>query len=916
GPGGTLTHPARPPAAKAIPAAKRVSEVTSARTANAKVWRLADGRTQSEISGAPVHYRDSNGRWQDVDTRITRSRDAGYPYVSAENSFDSRFGDRTDRLVRYDLGGRSVTVGVDGAGRVVTPKVSGSGISYPDVFGSADVAYDVTATALKEKIVLDRAPTGPATFSFRLSLDGVTAAQQADGSIAFRAADADGRPLFYLPKPFMYYSAANPGSATGTGHSTKVTQTIGGAGRDLRLTVTADEAWLRDPQRRYPVVIDPTIKVQPQVGDAQDAMVNSYEPNTNYDTNWKLSVGTNPIDAAANATFRSLVKFPLTEVPAGTRLDSAQLKLYFDQNMLNTFDDVEMDVSAHRATVPWAESSVTWNTVRNAVGEIGTNTEQIDDVDPGKTAVTGAWGAGVAAGALGGTYRANSGPTTGDTYTWVPRVTEPGRYRVEVHYVPGSDRAANAPYTVHHAAGTTSAAVNQTTGSGNGNWVSIGNFTFNAGTTHKVVLGDVANKTVVADGVRLVKEATDHRGKKQNHAWHTFSVRSTVQDWLDGRQTNNGFILKTPVETDVRSGVRYEGAENAYGGEVDTFPTLLLTWGKPGVTLQMPTTIRSTGAELAWSEYTDPSPGSTTGDDILEYQVHRSTAQSFIPSDRTLVAPVRNDRTSYSDTSGTPTPANNPGEFGPPSYYMIVVKTRSGELIPSPTEQVQLPKAGHIVRVLQGNSTDTTLTSKDPNNGHDVLDGGGLVQIGNNGSKYGTSRAVVKWPSMTGLPAGTKVLRATASLWGAYSEGGTGARFQVHGLTRDFDETTGTWNRASSAAAWTTPGGDYNGAATSYVDNIGTDPRWQNWDTTALVQGWVNNAGTNKGVLFRLANESTPTQRVLFTSGEVPDIRQRPRLEVIYTAPATENTYHAPTVPSRMIPGDEYTSPVTQMRAK
>ncbi|MEV6630256.1 DNRLRE domain-containing protein [Actinoplanes sp. NPDC051470] len=903
GPGSTLAHPAQAPAAKAIPAVKRVAEVVSARTANTKVWRLADGRTQAEVGASPVHYRDGNGRWQEIDTRIGRSNAAGYPYASVRNTFTGRFGDRTDRLVRYDLGGRSIGVGVDAAPRSVTPKVSGSAITYPDVFGPADVAYDVTSSSLKEKIVLDRAPTGAATYTFRLSLDGVTAARQADGSVAFEADDADGRPLFYLPKPFMYDSGAGAASATGSGHSTKVTQTLSGTGRELKLTVTADQAWLRDPKRRYPVVIDPTIKVQPQVGSAQDGMVNSYEPATNYDTNWRLSVGTNPLDAGGTATFRSLVKFPLTEVPTGTRLDSAELKLYFDQNMLNSYDDVEMDVEAHRATVPWAENSVTWNTVKNAVGELGANTEQVDNSDLTKVAAAGEWSSVTASTALGGSYRANSGSKTGDTFTWVPRVTEAGAYEAFVHYVPGSDRATNAPYTVYHAGGTTPKTVNQTTGSGSGNWVSIGTYNFNAGTTHKIVLGDVANKTVVADGVRLVKNGTAHRGKKQNHAWHSFSVRNIAQGWVDAPSTNNGFIMKTPDETKVLSGVRYEGAENAFGGEVDTFPTLLLTWGKPGVTLQMPTTIRSTGAELAWSAY--------AGDDLLEYQVHRSTSQSFIPTDRTLVAPVRADRTTYSDTSGTPTPANNATEFGPPSYYMIVVKTRSGELIPSPAEQVQLPKAGHIVRVLQGNSTDTTLTSLEPTTGHDVLDGGGLVQIGNNGSKFGTSRTVVKWPSMTGLPAGTKVLKATASMWGAYSEGGTGARFQMHGLTRDFDEATGSWDRASSAAAWTTKGGDYTAGAASYVDNIGTDPRWQNWDATSLTQGWVNNASTNKGVLFRLANETSPTQRVLFTAGEVPDIRQRPRLEVIYTAPATENTYYAPTVPSRMIPGDEYTAPVT-----
>ncbi|MEJ3749690.1 DNRLRE domain-containing protein [Actinomycetes bacterium KLBMP 9797] len=909
GPGSVLPHPARLPAGEAIPAARRLREETGARTANAKTYRLADGRSQTEVGSHPVHYRDANGRWQDIDTRVRASDQTGWPYTVESNAYRSAFGDRTDRLARFDLSGRSVTVGVDGAPRAIAPKVSGSSVRYPGAFPEADVVYDVTPTLLKEKIVLERPPSGAATYTFRLALDGVTAAAQRDGSIAFRGANGD-TPLFYLPKPFMYDSAASRSSATGSGWSGKVTQTLSGTRGEVRLTISADAAWLRSPDRRYPVVIDPTIKVQPQVGQAQDGMVNSYEPGTNYDSLWRLSVGTNQVDTTT-ATFRSLVKFPLTEVPAGTKLDAAQLRLYFDQTMVNEHDKDAVPIQAHRVTGAWSENTVTWNSINAALGEIGTNTEQVDNADSGKTAATGEWPSANSTAALGGAYRTNSGAATGDAFTWVPRVTEAGSYDVQVHYVPAADRATAAPYTIHHSGGTTVKTVNQTTGSGSGNWVSLGSFSFAAGTTHKVVLGDVANKVVVADGVRLVKRATDTKAAWQNHAWHTFSVRSIVQDWLDGRQPNHGFMVKTANEATVLGGPRYEGAENAYGGEVDTFPTLLLTWGRPGVTLAMPTTIRSTGAELSWTPYADPSPGGTTGDDILEYQVHRSTAQSFVPSAKTLVAPVVKDRTNYSDTSGTPTPANSATEFGAPFYYMIVVKTRDGQLIPSPTEQVQLPKAGHVVRVLQGNSTDTTLTSLQPDTGHDVLDGGGLVQIGNNGSLFGTSRTVVKWPSMTGLPAGTRVLSAKVGMWGAYSEGGTGATFQMHGLTRDFDELSGSWNRASSTTAWTTPGGDYTAAAAASVTNIGTDPRWQHWNATGLVQGWVNNPSSNKGVLFRLANETSPTQRVLFTSREVPDIRQRPRLEVVYTAPATENTYFAPTVPSRMIPGDEYTSPVT-----
>jgi hypothetical protein len=67
----------------------------------------------------------------------------------------------------------------------VTPRVSGSTVTYPGVAGGADVVYDMTSTALKEKIVLRQAPAGPVSYTFTLDTAGLTAQQRADGSIAF-----------------------------------------------------------------------------------------------------------------------------------------------------------------------------------------------------------------------------------------------------------------------------------------------------------------------------------------------------------------------------------------------------------------------------------------------------------------------------------------------------------------------------------------------------------------------------------------------------------------------------------------------------------------------------------------------------------------------------------------------------------
>ncbi|WP_212995918.1 DNRLRE domain-containing protein [Winogradskya consettensis] len=897
-PAGVLPAADRPVPAKAIPAARRAKELTGRRTATTKTYQLADGRLQTETSREPVHYRDGKGHWQDIDTRPAATTAAGYRYAATKNTFGSSFGDRTDRLLKYTLpGGHGLTMGLDGAARAAKPTADGDTVTYAGVAGTADLEYELTRTATKEKIVLKAPPAGAASWTFTLDLDKVRAVPQADGSVAFYATDGVGPALFTMPKPYMYDSKPDPQSPTGTALSQAVTQRVTQAGGRTLVTITADPAWLSSPERTYPVVVDPTIKLQPTIGKAQDVMLASDTPTTNYDNVWRLSAGVNTA-----GTFRSLTKFDLSQIPAGVQLDSAQLQMYYDQTFGGA-DDFEPVFEARKVTAAWAENTATWNTTAASFGEVGDNTERVDDVNTAKIVKVGPW-SGAASGdksqAINGTYLINSDTKTGDSVTWVPRLTESGQYEVQVHYVPGSKRATNAPYTVSYDGGTAVRPVNQTGGSGNGTWLSIGTYPFKAGTTHKVTLGDVAGKEVVADAVRFVKRAEATKVLRQTNVWHSFSVRSIVQKWLDG-EANNGFMVKAKDETKVWGGPRYESGDFSYGGEDDHGPKLILTWGRPGVSINPVTTVRATGADLSWTTYADPS--TSPDDDLLEYEVHASKEQNFWPSAATLVAPVRAGRTTYNDTHAAP---------GDQLFYTVAVRTRDGALLPSPTEMVKLPAAGQVVKFF-GGADDNTLTSAKPTNNWDTLDSGGELQIGNKGTTYGTSRAVVKFPSITGLPPRAKVLDAEVGLWGWYAEGANAGAtpYELRGLTRDFNETTSTWNSAQSGTAWTTAGGDFETTVQSTAASISGDPGWTQWDAGPLVQRWVDTPSTNKGVVIKVANEAGNEQRSLFLSAEAQEPALRPRLRVVYTAPDSTSTYYAPTTPGRMIPADQYLVPVT-----
>ncbi|GGA44727.1 hypothetical protein GCM10007416_17260 [Kroppenstedtia guangzhouensis] len=100
----------------------------------------------------------------------------------------------------------------------------------------------------------------------------------------------------------------------------------------------------------------------------------------------------------------------------------------------------------------------------------------------------------------GTNYQYSQKGTGNHTFTWNFQVPKTGSYKVYAKYLSYTDRATNAPYTIHHQNGESVKRVNQRTGGGV--WVELGTYTFNQG-AGKVVLSNNADGIVVADAIKL-----------------------------------------------------------------------------------------------------------------------------------------------------------------------------------------------------------------------------------------------------------------------------------------------------------------------------------------------------------------------------------------------------------------------------
>ncbi|MCO1597713.1 DNRLRE domain-containing protein [Micromonospora sp. RHAY321] len=896
----------QPPAAKKLPTPKRVREVPERRTANGRVFQLSDGRLQAELSALPMNYRDAKGHWQPIDTRVRPATRNGYVQQNSTNSFTSLFGGRTDNLVRFERDGRAVQLGLAGGERTAAPKVDGSTVTYPGLAGGADLVYDVTAAALKEKIVLRQAPEGPVSYTFTLDTEGLVAQPRADGSIAFVRPDG-GDPVLVMPPAYMYDSAKTP--ATSTAVSQRVQQMYG----QTTVTVSADASWLRDKARTYPVVIDPTIKIQPVPIDGQDVQISSGAPAANFNSTYQLKVGT-----GTDATWRSLLKFDVSQIPANTPIDDAEVMVYYDQSLDGIYaNDVPMEVQ--RVKTSWTENSATWTTM-NAAGDTSLpgTIVTVDDGDTNATA-KGTWNASTSnltAYAVDDDYRVNSDAITGDTYTYTPNITEAGEYKVEAHYVGASDRADVAPYTVYHKGGSKTVPVDQRTPTGTGGWVTLGFYPFDAGTTGKVVLGDQANKAVIADAVRFSKNGAL---KEASHSstWLSFPVRGLVQQWASGTQPNYGVMLKAKNESLAKQGgAIFEASEYFYMNDRRDYnlPKLVVTYGRPGVTVNPPTTITSTGAVLDWPKYKDPDGQAGTADDVVEYQVHRSPNQTYTPTAATLIAPVSTSTLSFQDTTATPTPADKTNPMDRQFYYyMVVAKTADGQLVAGPTVPAMLPKAGQITKIFRTGVTDTTLSKKLSTSNVNVYDGDPYVGVGNNSLTYGVTRGVVKWSSLAGaIPTNAQVTVAQLRMWNISLQPGLDQSqyVDVYKLNRSFTEGSATWNTYDGTNAWTA-GGDYDTSWKAGFNGFTNDPEWETWDVTSPVKGWVATPSTNNGLLLRMRDEVNQNARMMMLASEAEDSMFEPTLEVTYLEQTPESTYYAAKTPTNVAPASTYTAPVS-----
>ena len=344
-----------------------IVEEESLREENVKHFKMPDGSYTAVVYSNPVHRKDSNGVWQDIDNRMNESTVKNkQAYVTADGraTFSKKINSDDPTVFELSENGYSIKVSfADSNIKNTTAKLSNHAtkyvptgnddvetqykklktidnnttISYKNLLKGMTLEYVLSSNDVKENIVIEKAQDAY-DYSFTYELVGLVALLNEDGSISLiDEVTEDG--VYVIPAPYMYDAEGE------TSYDVSYTLTDLGNGK-YTLTVSANSEWINDAERSFPVVIDPTLTFE---ASYWDTYINSADPDVNYGSSDELWI------SSTKTTFIDYDELP--ELPENATISRATLNMYYYYYVTSG----SLDIGLYLVYVDWLESTLTWN---------------------------------------------------------------------------------------------------------------------------------------------------------------------------------------------------------------------------------------------------------------------------------------------------------------------------------------------------------------------------------------------------------------------------------------------------------------------------------------------------------------------------------------------------------------------------
>ncbi len=362
-----------------------VIEVVSLREENVKHFQMEDGSYKAIVYGEAVHRKDTDGNWRDIDNRLSLSANKeSQTYITSDM--------RTSFAVNPIAEGNILSINENGYSlslKLITDKNllsteaeitnhpekeqpskndsavikfeklksvnNTTTISYKNVLENVDLEYILNENDVKENIIVN-APNGINSYSFGLSIDGLSIKLLEDGSIGLFDA-MNGELKYHMPAPYMY-------DAKGVVSNDVYYVIKESTENSCIIAVEFDKQWIDDNERVYPITIDPTINSTAAV---YDTYIDAADTYTNFGYSGELWV-------SPNCT--TFIKISMPSLPQGSIISHATLNAAYYYNVSTG----NLNVGAYQVLSPWYETGMTWNSA-NQYSNLGISTTLLSSVN-------------------------------------------------------------------------------------------------------------------------------------------------------------------------------------------------------------------------------------------------------------------------------------------------------------------------------------------------------------------------------------------------------------------------------------------------------------------------------------------------------------------------------------------------------
>jgi hypothetical protein len=263
-------------------------EVVSLRSERREVFAQPDGTFQAREYTEPVRTIRA-GKWVDIDETLVKRGDGRWGPKAATVDLSFAGGAKNEPFVTLRRAGRELSLTWP-EGTLPAPKIEGATATYAEVHPGVDLVVRAEADGFGHLLVIKtpEAAASPdiATIDLGLKTSGLKVAETSSGGIVAKDEAVDGT-VFEAGRPTMWDSAATVESTAHADGPSAVTRSLeaaaqddapqddpalegpGGGGRTASLevevsrdtlTLTPDQALLKDADTVWPVVIDPTQK--------------------------------------------------------------------------------------------------------------------------------------------------------------------------------------------------------------------------------------------------------------------------------------------------------------------------------------------------------------------------------------------------------------------------------------------------------------------------------------------------------------------------------------------------------------------------------------------------------------------------------------------------------------------------------